>query len=176
MNKWYLVKSNWPQTVEALTNTDVKIFAGLGGDIWPLGSVESQDAKIAQSKIEQSRSYTIINQSYEIFIVSCFTKAEQYYLLAKKKQLLPLFLELSIVSGGNGKGFDGYDFGDPEGGWSVIETEILTKRNTVFANKYLNREVGLFRSLDLMDEFLNDCEEEENFTNYCSVGVKILEQ
>jgi len=72
---------------------------------------------------------------------------------------------------------DGYDFGNPSGGYSVIETEILLKNSKRNIDAYLNK-FGLFNDLDSMYDFLSSlkitiqqgrCEE---LDNYIPVALK----
>ena len=69
---------------------------------------------------------------------------------------------------------DGYDFGNPEGGYSVIETEILSRQNYLLVGKYLNMQNGLFSSIDALNGFLDSANEVEDLENYCAVGIRQL--
>ena len=85
MSKWYIVKSNWPQINQFVgASSMVKKFAGLGGDIWPLDSLESSEARKKQSKIDNGRCYLDIGKSFQIYVVTNFALSEEYFKIAKK--------------------------------------------------------------------------------------------
>ena len=173
MSKWYIVKSNWPQLNDLIgASPIVKKFAGLGGNIWPLDTLDSNEAREIQSSFDKGRCYLDVGESQYLYVVTDYTLSEVYYELARRKGLSPLLLELSIA--GEEEAVDGFDFGNPEGGFSIIETEILCRQNYSAINKYLNKHNGLFSSIEVMNDFLDSLDEGEQFDCYRAVGIKYL--
>jgi hypothetical protein len=171
MSKWYIVKCNWPQVDQAINASSVvEKFSGLGGNIWPLDLIESSDVRKMQLSIDRGRCYLDIGESHQIYVITDYALSEKYYELAKEKFQAPLFLELSIA--GTEAMVDGYDFGNPEGGFSIIETEILCRQNYSAMDKYLNKHNGLFNSINAMNDFLDGLDEVEELDNYWTVGIR----
>ncbi|NRA18564.1 MAG: hypothetical protein HRU04_24010 [Oceanospirillaceae bacterium] len=172
MSTWYIVKQNWSATKQLCEGHIAGQFSGLGGDIWPIDSGD------AQSKIDSRREFVDIGEESEIYVVSDFIVAELYYKLAKDKNLEPLFLELSRV--GESNDVHGYDIGNPEGGYSIIESELLScdecDECDELVDKYLNKKNGLFKSISLLNEFVGtldtDCVEE--LSGYSIVGIRVV--
>jgi hypothetical protein len=75
----------------------------------------------------------------------------------KEKNLAPFLLELSTVE--TKANVDGYDFGNPEGGYSIIETEILSKGNHIAAKECLNKHNGLFTSVAAINDLIHSVNE-----------------
>jgi len=62
---------------------------------------------------------------------------------------MPMILAVSTMDNGGG-----VDFGNPEGLYSVIETEIITRGDTASAMKYLDLGTGLFKDLRRAREYV----------------------
>lgn len=169
MSTWYIVKRNWTATKQLFAGHISGQFSGLGGDIWPI------DSGCARSKIESRREYIDIGEESEIYVFSDFIAAEIYYKLAKDKKLEPLFLELSRA--GASHDVHGYDFGNLEGGYSIIETELLPcDECDELVDKYLNKKSGLFKSISLLNEFVGtlDTDRVEELADYSIVGIRVI--
>jgi hypothetical protein len=173
MSKWYIVKSNWSQVDQLIhASSGVEEFAGVGGNIWPLDTIDSGVARKMQSRYDKGRCYLDIGESQCMHVITDCELAVEYYELVRGEGLNPLLLELSIA--GADETVDGFDFGNPEGGFSIIETEILCRQNYSAINKYLNKHNGLFSSIEVMNDFLDSLDEGEQLDCYRAVGIKYL--
>lgn len=161
MNSWFLVKINWPQIPNE--------YLGLGGNIWPEAN-EIEDNNYLR-KIQNNRTYIDFYGSI-LYVVDDYSLAQEFTFILKEKKLNPLFISVNDLNTNND--ILGYDFGNPEGGYSIIETEIIIKQRRELVKKFLN-ENFLFKSIALMDEFveyLENTEDVEDLSNYSGVGIK----
>jgi hypothetical protein len=164
-SEWFIVKRNWPGIMQD--------YLGLGGDCYP--GTEAAGGNLCK-KILDCRTY----MNYEgivICVLADFVLAKEYFAHMEQKQPNPLIISVSNIEKGD---VDGYDFGNPEGGYSIIESEILARREKKLIDKYLN-EKYLFKDIHLMRGFLasikgseGNVEEMEDMDSYREVSVKQL--
>jgi len=162
MANWYIVKINW--------NGPFEKYAGLGGDCWPdIPPIK----KAVLKKVEDNSEYVEISGTVH-HVVTDRRIAEEYFEFLHKLNLKPLLF--SVSDDLEAPDTDGYDYGHPAGGYSVIESAILTLNDEKLKNKYLN-ELMLFKSIGAMNDFLeliSDREDIETMDFYCAVSIKVL--
>jgi hypothetical protein len=172
MKKWYLVKVNWNAIKEAENTLSIGSYIGLGGNIWPTEGMSSEQSTEIKAKIDDARSYLDIDSNTSIYVVQSEAEALKYKKYASKIAKDVILIEVSIADD-NSQG-DGYDFGNPEGGYSIIESEILVKESHQAAARYLNKQNGLFKSLAALKEFLDQLGETEDLSSYIPVCIRYL--
>jgi len=161
MSQWYIVKLNW----HSIPNE----YLGVDGDGWTnldyannyIPSVNiyvdeqaKADCKMLLKKINSSRQHIAIHNSKNwIFAVTDYCLAKEYCSFLSELELNPVFI--SVTDDTNAGDYDGYDFGNPEGGYSVITDVVLQLDSCCneFREKYLN-EHYLFPSMNRLEEFL----------------------
>jgi len=177
MSQWYIVKLNW----QGIPNE----YLGVDGDSWTnldyannyISSVNiyvdgqtKADCKMLLKKIDDSREYIEIHNSENwIFAVTDYRLAKEYYSFLSELNLNPVFI--SITDDITIEDCDGYDFGNPEGGYSVITAVALgldSSRNE-FRRKYLN-EHFLFPSMNHLKEFVDLIKDRED-VEYLDGGI-----
>ena len=162
MSQWYIVKLNW--------NGIPNEYLGVDGDSWTnldyannhipsaniyVGEQAKADCKLLLRKINNSREYLgLHNAETSIFAVTDYHLAKEYYSFLNELNLNPVFVSVSddVAS----EDCDGYDFGDPEGGYSVI-TDValgLYSSDNKLRRKYLNEHL-LFPSMSRLKEFVD---------------------
>jgi hypothetical protein len=159
MNSWFLVKINWPQIPNQ--------YIGLGGNIWP--ELDGSDYNLYK-KIRDSRSYITFSDSI-IFVITDYLIAKEYGLILRDKNFDSIFISVHDIKVENATG---YDFGNPIGGYSIIETEILLKKRHDLIERFLNKNL-LFKNIALMREFigsLKNADDIEDLFNYKEVAIK----
>lgn len=162
MAKWYIVKKNW--------DTISKDYLGLGGDIWPEMHIPL-DGKILLKKLFTNREYTELS-GITFLVVTDHSIAEEYFLYQKQLESNPILI--SVTDDTDIKAVDGYDFGNPEGGYSVIESAILVQNNEVLKKEYLNKHL-LFKDMDKLRKFLyliKNADNVEELDCYRPVAIK----
>jgi hypothetical protein len=117
---WYIVKQNWPATVSRHAT-----FAGVGGDTWPLDKFTDQQSKSVHAEMMASRQHLQIGPYEEFLCVESFI-ANRYWIEADKRQNGAWLLELSIATPNLGADA-GIDIGFSSGGFSVVESELITQ-------------------------------------------------
>ncbi|AHG22662.1 hypothetical protein Z042_04885 [Chania multitudinisentens RB-25] len=162
MKKWYIVKSNWEKTLNNLTALGLKEYYGLGGNLWPECSLYNE--------IEKAREYIELDSGEFFYVVTDVFIAMKY---CKELEALEEGVILLELKEGVDTYCDGYDFGSPDGGYSVIESEIITKLDTVYAKRFLN-DYGLFYNLESLEAFLNTLDRNyvEDMYSYQPVSIK----
>ena len=174
MATWYIVKINW--------ETISKNYLGLGGDYWPDIQYLSEhafssniDAQLCGNsllkKVEANSNYVDISGMTHHVVADC-SVAEEYYWFLNNLDLCPIFI--SVTDDLETEDADGYDFGNPAGGYSVIESVILTLGNEELKVAYLNKHL-LFDNMDIMNDFLrsmSDRDDVEELDCYCAVSIK----
>ena len=146
---WYLVKTNWPRTEARCPG-----FAGLGGDVWPLDSVQTGDASTAHSEMERARTPVRLERSTEL-LCQDRALATRYATLCASLlpgQPAPLLLEVGLATDRTGD-WDGFDVGSASGGYSLIQSEVLHGGRPAQLNRF-----GLFPSLSDVASYLNQRE------------------
>jgi hypothetical protein len=119
-DRWYIVKRNWPQTV-----TRSPKFAGVGGDIWPLDGLADRNAQSIHAATMTSRKHVAAGD-YEELLCAQLSVAEAYWAEAQKRFGDAWLLEVTAAR----PGVDaeaGIDLGFPSGGFSLVETELITQ-------------------------------------------------
>jgi len=184
MSQWYIVKLNW----DSIPNG----YLGLDGDIWtnldyannyiPSANIYVDEQTKANCKpllknIDSSREYLDIhNSENSIFTVTDYYLAKEYYSFLSELKLNPIFISVTddITTGD----YDGYDFGNPEGGYSVIASVALGLDLSCneFREKYLN-EHFLFPSMSHLKEFVDLIKERDDVEcvdsgTYQAVAIK----
>lgn len=134
---WYIVKTNWAQI-----ETRCRAYAGIGGDVWPLASIDSSEAKVIQSVFERSREPVGVGASEELLCAKLST-AEDYWKEAQRHLKNVWLLEVRDDLGPDPKR-DGFDIGFASGGFSIVESELI---NQGMSGPRLNH-WGLVDSLD----------------------------
>ena len=160
MAKWYIVKTNWETADEK--------YSGLGGDCWP--DMHSK-GKVLLKKVEGGSVYIEISGATHLVLTDC-SIAEEYFLFLKKLNLNPFLL--SVADDLETADTNGYDYGHPAGGYSVIESVILTSNDVELKKKYLNEHL-LFKNTDAMNDFLDYIslrDDVETMDFYCAVSIK----
>jgi hypothetical protein len=128
---WYLVKRNWPH---AKSKRPFPLYAGLGGDVWPFGFNFDFD-KATKNELQdlharKERSETIVDFGFRPAGVNSVCTdaaiAEEYFAAVKKHCGEAWLLKVELPHIGSSQ-ISGFDIGNPDGGFSVIETELITQ-------------------------------------------------
>jgi hypothetical protein len=129
----YLVKGNWPKNGPKFPIKNPRpLYAGLGGQVWPFGlgfdfdkatKIELQDL---HTRMEQSRIFVDFGGSYQQAICADATIAAEYFAVAKKHCGGAWLLQVALPQAESSK-MAGYDIGYVTGGFSVVETELITQ-------------------------------------------------
>lgn len=121
---WYLVKRNWPQTKARFPFPN---YAGIGGEVWPFDSDGTTDKELRDlhSRMEQSR--TIVDFGSHTRFVCTNAKIAEEYFTATKKHCQKAWLIRVALPQAEAAQISGYDIGFADGGFSVIETELITQ-------------------------------------------------
>jgi len=181
MNKWYLVKENWSDT-ESITAKYGKRYNGLGGDFWPGGIEYGKFILNEFEQIEKAKTYIEIKHNGFIrheCVTTNLELATAYLNSSNVKEKKAILIQVQYAFDALRADVDGYDFGNPVGGYSVIETEIIAKDSKEIIDMYLN-EFCLFDSIELMRRFLSILEnavrrgECEELDSYVPVAIKKL--
>ena len=179
MNTWYLVKKNWPN-IETIAARYGKSYIGLGGDSWPGGMEYGKFILNEFDQIEKTRTYVEIKHNglaRHEYVTTDKESAIAYLNAPNVKEKNAILIQIQYAFDALRADVDGYDFGNPAGGYSVIETEIILKDSRETIDTYLN-EFCLFDSMDSMRGFLlslkdaarrGECEE---LDNYVPVAIK----
>jgi hypothetical protein len=162
MSQWYIVKLNWDGIPDE--------YLGLCGDDWTnldyadnyipgvnihINEQEKADCGLLLKKINSSREYLDIHKSgFWIFAVTDYDLAKVYFSFLSGLNLNPIFI--IVTDDLTADDCDGYDFGNPTGGYSVITAVALglDSRDNEIPRKYLNEHL-LFPSMNHLNEFVN---------------------
>jgi len=156
MKKWFIVKCNWPSINPK--------YLGLGGDSCLDIDIIGYEL---YKEIQDSREYINFENTF-IYALTNFSIVQEYASALVCKKLSPIVI--SVSSKYNKSDIEGFDYGDPIGGYSIIETEILAANEKDFINEFLN-ENYLFKSIQKMDDFLSLNLNRENIDSYRSVSI-----
>ncbi|MCL2309822.1 MAG: hypothetical protein FWC42_06035 [Proteobacteria bacterium] len=173
------MKENWKNISDISAKYGME-YVGLGGDVWP--HEWDGDNLHLSSLLERMQAYTEteyngatihVHAPVELKLVMDYFNSPR---VATKK---PILIEIQLAHDGFNVGADGFDFGNPEGGYSIIETEIILKDSKEAINTYLNKS-GLFKSMALMRDFISSLEgaarrgECEDWDGYVPLAIKKL--
>lgn len=164
ITKWYLVKQNWP-------DYRLKTYAGVGGDIWPLDTSTFQAAKTVHSRFLKSRDYLKVDE-YEELLCTDLKLAKDYF-SAVYSNLGEAWLLEAMLANVEASDIAGIDLGFPSGGFSVIETELITQS---LPGPKLNKWGLIERYSDALYylEFREENEELEHIDKILPISIKIL--
>lgn len=156
MKEWYIVKINWEYTPCE--------YLGLDGDYWPdiqhlkkvlLDNEIKSKSEILLKEVKENLQYIKLgkmgcfNESW-IYVITNLFISEKYFSFLDELNLSPILIsvtdDLTIDC-------DGYDFGNPEGGFSIITDMPLAIDKEKTKLKYLN-ENFLFKNVNCLNEFL----------------------
>src|SRR5947207_2588264 len=128
ISHWYLVKRNWPQTK---AKHPFPLYAGLGGEVWPFDPFNpaiDKELKDLHTRLERSR--TIVDfGSHTGFVCTDRIIADEYFVAVKSHYDEAWLLQLTLPDIGSTQ-ISGLDIGDPSGGYSIIESELITEGMT----------------------------------------------
>ena len=151
---WYIVGRNYDEAA----NDDGIIhnyhYFGLGGEPWPL-RYERNNKSASQIDYEwdHNRTYLQTLRSDYIYVCTSFDLACRYFDVSVKIFHNTYLLQIAFHNGQISQ-YDGVDFGNPEGGYSIIETELLLPSNDLICKEFLNDKC-LFPSVDKADQFID---------------------
>jgi hypothetical protein len=169
MEKWYLVKANWP-IISSISSQHGIEYIGIGGDIWPCGAEIDTSSTRIYKELENSRVYLMDEMVGTIYVHTDLEKVIRYFNCQLVQNANPILIEIQHAKNSMPSKVDGYDFGNPEGGYSVIETEIILKNSADIIRRYLNV-FGLFKDLSALKEFVSSLRDSEELDNYWPVSV-----
>ena len=161
---WYLVKRNWPQTKARFPFPN---YAGIGGEVWPFDSDGTTDKELCDlhSRMEQSR--TIVDFGSHTGFVCTNAKIAEEYFTATKKHCQKAWLIRVALPQTEEFQISGYDIGDPTGGFSVLEQELMAEG---LSGPSLN-EWGLIRTLPEALAYLEARKENERLEQSDEIKV-----
>lgn len=117
---WYIVKQNWQQTTARAPS-----YAGLGGNVWPLDDAVNSKASEVHSRTLRLREYVSVCGGEELLCTDA-SAAEEYFNIASTLMRNLWLLRVSTAAHSCCATM-GFDIGFPQGGFSLIETEILVQ-------------------------------------------------
>ncbi len=119
---WFLVKRNWPGIKARFPH-----YAGLGGEVWPFNPDGTTDKQLRDLHSRMDHSRTIVDFGLDSgFVCTDATIAEEYF-AAMKAYYGEAWLVQASLQGGASSQTAGFDIGFATGGYSVIETELMTE-------------------------------------------------
>jgi hypothetical protein len=169
---WYLVKRNWPRT-----KARFPFYAGLGGEVWPFDFGFNFDAanktklQNLHTRMEQSRQ-TVNFGSHSRFVCTDAAIAKEYFTAVEDFCGEAWMLEVTNANVDSSKVY-GFDIGFPDGGFSVIEQELITQS---LPGPKLN-EWGLFQTSSeavTYSEARKKNEELEHLDEIMIVSIRVL--
>jgi hypothetical protein len=168
MSMWYyLVKRNWRATEAACP-----LYAGLGGDAWPM-SPATPALRSAHGEFMRSRAWTPFGDSGDLLCQDRELAQRIHTLADTASPSGAWLLAIHPVPAPVDAAFDGYDVGHANGGYSVIESEILIAGGARVA---LNQ-LALFPSVESLEAFLESRDPDaglEEIQDMPMVGIQVL--
>jgi hypothetical protein len=131
ISQWYLVKGGWPKNGPKFpVKRPCPLYAGLGGQVWPFDSGFNFD-KGAKNELQNlhtrmERSRVFVDFRPYVSVCPDVVIAEEYFAAVKKHCGEAWLLQVSLPNTKLSE-ISGYDIGFPNGGYSVIETELITQ-------------------------------------------------
>lgn len=174
--EWYLVKyKDFSLYCEKQEELLINYF-GLSGNIWPITGFDSYKNKFSEiiecyRSIEKGMEYLELDSESYIHVSTDLELICKYSTLLEKEFCKkPIVLS---VSNDLERVCDGYDFGNPEGGYSIIASEILN--NDILYKQYLNSN-GLFDSFISFRKFMESINSDkvEELDEYYLLSIKIM--
>lgn len=172
ISHWYLVKRNWPQV-----KTRLPLYAGLGGEVWPFDfgfnfdTAKKNQLQDLHARMERSEK-TVKFGSQPTGICTDANIAKEYYMAVKETCGEAWLLEVAHPDVSFSHIY-GFDIGLPSGGFSVVETELITQG---LPGPKLN-EWGLIQKLSEAVEYLearNGNEKLEQLDQIMIVSIRVL--
>jgi hypothetical protein len=123
---WYLVKRNWPQI-----KTRQPLYAGLGGEVWPFDfgynfdKTNKNKLQDLHARMEQSETNVDFG-SHTRGVCTNANIAKEYFMAVKDHCGEAWLLQVTNAQISSSQIY-GFDIGFPDGGFSVIETELITQ-------------------------------------------------
>ncbi|UXN04274.1 hypothetical protein [Bartonella sp. HY406] len=166
---WFIVKYNWDDDCTCEHHFQHR-YLGIGGDLWPQGNANNHTAYYSIfNKLSENWQYINIG-NYYVNVCTSLIDAKNYSQFLEAKYKKPILIEVSLDDLEKAAG---YDFGQPHGGYSLIETEIFGCRRFEAAKKYLNHH-GLFKTRGDINQFISelDLTKVEDLDNYLAVSIR----
>jgi hypothetical protein len=163
---WYLVKRNWPQTK---AKRPCPLYAGLGGDDWPFSfgfnfdKATKNELQDLHARMEKSEIFMDFGY-FPLGVHSVCTDAaiaEEYFAAVKKHCGEAWLLKVALPHIGLSQ-ISGLDIGNPDGGFSVVETELIAQG---LPGPNLN-EWGLIQTLPEALEYLEARKDNKNLEQF----------
>ena len=133
ISHWYLVKGNWPKNGPKFPIKNPRpLYAGLGGQVWPFGfgfdfnKATKNELQDLHTRMERSRISVDFGGSYQKAICADAAIATEYFTAAKKHCGGSRLLQVALPQAETSQ-IAGYDIGFADGGFSVVETELITR-------------------------------------------------
>ena len=151
---WYLVKTNhWEdKLVKKPDRFKTYSYYGLGGYVWPLDEEKDETVIKIHKKLDDNKKYVELLAGWWGHFCTNWNDAQEYFYQASRIFENVSFLEIEEIEKELFR-FDGIDVGHPEGGYSIIESEILVPNQIEIANEYLN-EFGLFKNVSACEDYV----------------------
>ena len=173
-NVWYLVSVPWRTPGEEHEEeTHLQLhYIGLGGNNWPLNEIVPLPA--IHAEYVHGRQYIDLSNGTGVFVCADLDVARRYFHETKSRFPKAWLIHLSEDHLDETIGFD---IGNPEGGYSLIEAE-LTQLDASTKEEYLNG-YGLFDTVESLERYVSrrqsrdDFEELEDIDDYLVVAVAL---
>ncbi len=149
--RWFIVKFAAPQTLKACPD-----YLGLGGDAWPLMDHTSWEMRRFHARFEDARSAIALEHSTPLLCTDLGLACE-YKELARRAfpESRVDLLALSRPEGGHK--CLGFDISNPDGGFSLLEAEVLISKRKAPLNRF-----GLFDNISNLEDYLEGRAGEEH--------------
>jgi hypothetical protein len=158
---WYLVIKNWERTdilVSHLPN--IEEYQGVGGDVWPLDQSNNPASRSIHDLLMRSRQPVSLANGDSRLACCDERLAIQYFESASIELGRVRLIQASSCDFPDNT--TGLDFGNPFGGYSIIESEILGSVDAPqIAAQYLDS-AGLFKNVAIFNQYIADTRKPEN--------------
>lgn len=172
---WYIVKQNWPITEKRVAEVKQNArYCGLGGDIWPLDEIDDSSAKTIHEALIKKRGFIDLANGYSFLACIDLELAKQYFYVANS--IFPNCMLLGLEEPEKIVSVNGYDYGNPSGGYSIIESELIiedSSPNDMII--YLNDDY-LFSTCSILNKYMSMRNEEqcEDYRSYVAIGLQLI--
>lgn len=130
---WFLVKGNWPKSAPKFPVRNPRpLYAGLGGNVWPFDSDfdfdkdTKDELQDLHARMDRSRVNVDFGGPFLPSICADVAIAEEYFAAVKKHCGGAWLLRVALPQA-ESTNIAGYDIGFVTGGFSVVETELITQ-------------------------------------------------